>query len=59
MARRAVRAGFRVVEVPITFIEREFGVSKMSGNIVTEALWRSTVWGFQDRTAKLLRRRKA
>ena len=53
MARRAVRAGFRVVEVPITFVEREFGVSKMSGNIVTEALWRSTVWGFQDRTAKL------
>ncbi|WP_414639960.1 polyprenol monophosphomannose synthase [Actinocrinis sp.] len=56
MARRAVRAGFRVVEVPITFVEREFGVSKMSGNIVVEALWRATVWGVQDRTAKLTRR---
>jgi dolichol-phosphate mannosyltransferase len=53
MARRAVRKGFKVVEVPITFIEREFGVSKMSGAIVYEALWRSTVWGFQDRAAKL------
>jgi dolichol-phosphate mannosyltransferase len=53
MARRAVQSGFKVVEVPITFVEREFGVSKMSGNIVAEALWRSTVWGFQDRTAKL------
>jgi len=53
MARRAVKSGFKVVEVPIVFVEREFGVSKMSGNIVFEALWRSTVWGFQDRTAKL------
>jgi dolichol-phosphate mannosyltransferase len=53
MARRAVRAGFQVVEVPITFVEREFGVSKMSGNIVAEALWRATVWGLQDRGAKL------
>lgn len=53
MARRAVRRGFKVVEVPITFVEREFGVSKMSGAIVYEALWRSTVWGFQDRAAKL------
>ncbi|HVT68459.1 MAG TPA: glycosyltransferase, partial [Trebonia sp.] len=53
MARRAVQAGFKVAEVPITFVEREFGTSKMSGNIVAEALWRSTVWGFQDRTAKL------
>jgi dolichol-phosphate mannosyltransferase len=53
-----VHAGFKVVEVPIIFVEREFGVSKMSGNIVVEALWRSTVWGFQDRTAKLTGRGK-
>jgi dolichol-phosphate mannosyltransferase len=53
MARRTVRSGFKVVEVPITFVEREFGTSKMSGNIVFEALWRSTVWGVQDRAAKL------
>jgi dolichol-phosphate mannosyltransferase len=35
---RAVRAGFRVVEVPIAFVEREAGGSKMSGAIVLEAV---------------------
>jgi dolichol-phosphate mannosyltransferase len=34
---RAVRAGFRVVEVPITFTERRVGESKMTGGIVLEA----------------------
>lgn len=34
---RAVRAGFRVVEVPITFRDRRVGESKMSGGIVVEA----------------------
>lgn len=53
MARRAVRSGMRVVEVPITFVEREFGTSKMSGSIVREALWRVTVWGAQERSAKV------
>lgn len=53
MAFRAVSAGCKVVEVPIVFVEREIGVSKMSGNIVVEALWRTTVWGMQDRTAKI------
>jgi dolichol-phosphate mannosyltransferase len=52
MARRAVQSGKRVVEVPITFVEREFGTSKMSGSIVREALWRVTVWGAQERAAK-------
>jgi dolichol-phosphate mannosyltransferase len=37
---RAVRAGFRVVEVPIVFTERQVGSSKMSGGIVLEAIWR-------------------
>jgi dolichol-phosphate mannosyltransferase len=37
---RTVRAGFRVVEVPITFTDREAGTSKMSGPIVLEAIWR-------------------
>ncbi len=37
---RAVRAGFRVVEVPIVFTDREAGSSKMSGGIVAEAIWR-------------------
>ncbi len=42
---RAYREGFRIVEVPITFTERERGRSKMSAAIVREALWRVTVWG--------------
>ena len=37
---RAVRAGFRVVEVPIMFVDREVGGSKMSRAIVLEAVWR-------------------
>jgi dolichol-phosphate mannosyltransferase len=37
---RAKRAGFRVVEVPITFIDRTAGHSKMSRTIVLEAVWR-------------------
>jgi dolichol-phosphate mannosyltransferase len=49
MAWRAVRAGFRVREVPITFTERERGSSKMSGSIVREALWRVTRWGVTSR----------
>ena len=53
-AWRAVRAGARVVEVPITFTERAFGRSKMSGSIVGEALVRVTVWGLKDRLADWL-----
>ena len=49
LAWRAYRNGFRVVEVPITFAERERGASKMSSSIVREALWRVTVWGTQSR----------
>lgn len=45
LARRAVRAGFKVAEVPITFVERTRGESKMSNAIVVEALWRVTLWG--------------
>ncbi|MEN3583789.1 polyprenol monophosphomannose synthase [Streptomyces sp. ZYX-F-203] len=45
LARRAVKAGYHVVEVPITFVEREFGDSKMSRDILVEALWRVTAWG--------------
>ncbi len=49
LAWRAHRHGFRVVEVPIRFVERERGASKMSSSIVREALWRVTVWGTQGR----------
>jgi dolichol-phosphate mannosyltransferase len=37
---RALRAGFRVVEVPITFVDREAGGSKLSRAIVLEAIWK-------------------
>ncbi len=53
-AWRAVRAGARVAEVPITFTERTFGRSKMSGSIVGEALVRVTMWGVRDRLADWL-----
>jgi dolichol-phosphate mannosyltransferase len=44
LAWRAVRQGATVVEVPIAFVERVHGSSKMSGSIVREALWRVTQW---------------
>jgi dolichol-phosphate mannosyltransferase len=53
LAWRAFRHGFRVVEVPITFADREHGTSKMSSSIVREALWRVTVWGTRARLATL------
>ena len=49
LARRTIRAGLTVTEVPITFVERERGASKMSRAIVVEALWRVTVWGIATR----------
>jgi dolichol-phosphate mannosyltransferase len=53
LAWRAVKAGFHVVEVPITFVERERGDSKMSRAIVAEALWRVTAWGVGARAGRL------
>ena len=47
---RASQAGFRIVEVPIRFVERTSGVSKMNRAIVTEALWRVTLWGLRRRS---------
>jgi dolichol-phosphate mannosyltransferase len=40
---RTLRAGFRVVEIPITFVDREHGGSKMSRSIVLEAIWKVPV----------------
>ena len=40
MTYRAIQAGFRVIEVPITFRDRRVGESKMTGRIVLEAAWR-------------------
>jgi dolichol-phosphate mannosyltransferase len=42
---RVAQTGLRVVEVPITFVEREHGASKMSNIIILEALWRVARWG--------------
>jgi dolichol-phosphate mannosyltransferase len=57
LARRAVAAGCHVVEVPITFVDRELGDSKMSRDILVEALWRVTAWGVGDRSKRLLGRK--
>jgi apolipoprotein N-acyltransferase len=54
IALRAIRRGLRVDEVPITFVEREHGVSKMNRNIVVEAFWRVTQWGIRYRTDQIL-----
>jgi len=53
LAWRAYRNGFRLVEVPIRFVEREYGTSKMSSSVVREALWRVTVWGTTSRVRAL------
>lgn len=49
LAHRTVRAGLRVAEVPIEFVERERGESKMSGAVATESLRRITTWGLAQR----------
>jgi dolichol-phosphate mannosyltransferase len=42
MSVRAARRGFKITEIPIVFVDRTDGVSKMSGAIVREAIW--VVW---------------
>lgn len=56
MAWRVHRLGGRITEVPILFVEREHGVSKMNRSIVVEALWRVTGWGLRHRWRRLTRR---
>jgi dolichol-phosphate mannosyltransferase len=56
LAWRAVQRGYRVVEVPIVFVERTAGASKMSRAIVAEALVRVTQWGAVKRWRQLRRR---
>ncbi|MFC6358763.1 polyprenol monophosphomannose synthase [Luteococcus peritonei] len=53
LAWRVDKAGLKIVEVPIEFIERERGESKMSKDIVTEALIRTTLWGAEHRANQL------
>jgi dolichol-phosphate mannosyltransferase len=56
LAWRAFRKGFRLVEVPITFTERERGDSKMSSTVFREQLIRVTTWGLQARKDTVLGR---
>jgi dolichol-phosphate mannosyltransferase len=56
LAWRAVQRGLVVKEVPITFVERVAGSSKMSQKIVVEALWRVTVWGVDDKVTRVRKR---
>ena len=53
MLRQAYSAGLRIREVPITFVERVHGESKMSSSIVNEAILRVTVWGLKALPARV------
>lgn len=46
---RSINHGFAVTEVPITFTERELGVSKMSGSNIREAMLKTARWGIGGR----------
>ncbi|MBI2243886.1 MAG: polyprenol monophosphomannose synthase [Nocardioides sp.] len=55
MVARALSAGLSVQEVPIEFVERVRGDSKMSGAVAVESLRRITAWGLRERTARVRR----
>ena len=50
---RLHRLGLRIVEVPITFVERRAGSSKMTGSIVAEAMWRVPLLRLRSLTGRL------
>ena len=50
---RTIQAGGHIVEHPIRFVERELGVSKMSGNIISEALLAVAGWGLEHRVQQV------
>jgi dolichol-phosphate mannosyltransferase len=50
---RAIRAGLSVIEVPITFVERTIGDSKMSRDIVVESLRSIMIWGARYRLGQV------
>ncbi len=56
LVRRLTLRGCTLSEVPITFVDRRYGVSKMSGRIIAESMLRVTGWGLRDR-ARALRHR--
>ncbi|MBU2697371.1 polyprenol monophosphomannose synthase [Pimelobacter sp. 30-1] len=53
LVSRTLRAGLTVREVPIEFVERVRGESKMSGQVAVESLKRITEWGLRERWARL------
>jgi len=55
LVARTLAAGLTVREVPIEFVERVRGDSKMSGSVATESLRRITVWGLRERRSQLRR----
>ena len=55
LAFRTHRQGLRLAEVPIEFVERVRGESKMDRSVATESLSRITVWGVQERRRQLHR----
>lgn len=55
LVTRTLRAGLAVREVPIEFVERVRGDSKMSGAVATESLKRITAWGLRERTGQVRR----
>lgn len=59
MTFRVARQGMTITEVPITFVERTLGESKMSSGIVLEAVTNVTRWGLRARAATLAKKAKA
>ncbi len=55
LAFRISRRGGRISEVPIVFLDRDRGTSKMSGRIIAESMARVTWWGLRDRVRNLRR----
>jgi dolichol-phosphate mannosyltransferase len=56
LVRRLSHAGCTIAETPITFVDRRFGESKMSGRIVAESMLLVTRWGVTERWARWRRR---
>jgi dolichol-phosphate mannosyltransferase len=55
LVTRTLKAGLTVTEVPIEFVERVRGASKMSGAVAAESMRRVTRWGLQERRDQLRR----
>jgi len=53
LAYRTLREGLRILEVPIEFVERERGDSKMSQDVAVESLKRITRWGISERNRRV------